>query len=460
MNLRLASIIVVAALSLTIGCSKEVCDISQPLQKTSTSSFKIGIDDVVSYIEKYKQTETKSNLNLNNIIPIVSNDDTLMFLVNYKDGWEVLSTDTRFPKVLAFSRGGNTCISELYDNQTSSLFFTEMQNALRVARHDTTSIFQSQQSRANWSDIKLRVRDGEWWSEWCTYRSVLIQRDTIEIDHLLDTHWGQSGVWATFMPYREPAHSSHCYAGCTMVATAQVLYYLHYKLGVPSYTFNYASCSAHLSAPTSSLTLNSSNTHFFSISELCWDNMAKNLAESSTKNYWSVSALMLRLGYLDGATYEYDGTSGSIPGMKNVLASHYGIDCLHTTSIAFDTIFHQIWVKRKPCILNIWDSNEYNTGHAIVVDGYHRDRSRYLKYQVRNNNYGEVQYRTIEEDEDTHYVAINWGYNGSGDYDSSGSTIWYLAMPSIYNNYINWSYTSGATTYHIIYSMLYNFSVL
>ena len=80
---------------------------------------------------------------------------------------------------------------------------------------------------------------------------------------------------------------------------------------------------------------------------------------------------------------------------------------------------------------------------------------------MRNNNYGEIQYRTIEEYDNTDYVAINWGYDGNGDYDiSSGSTIWYIAMPSIYNNYIDWTYNSGVTTYHYIQSMLCNFHAI
>lgn len=462
---KIISLAIVSVFFLLLGgCSElfSVSDIPSP-EKPQVHPFKVSVADVVSYIEKYKQGRTKGDTPFFFCIsPIVTGGDTLMYLVNYEKGWEVLSSDTRFPKVLAFSKDGNAHVSDLFDNQSSSSFFNEMSRALRVARTDTTLLFKSEKSRANWSDIKQRTRDGEWWSEWSTYHSVLLQRDTIEVDHMLDTHWGQSGIWAVSMPYMNPSLSSHCYAGCTMVATAQVLYYLHYSIGAPLYTFGLSTCSAYLPTSNYSLVLNSSNTSFYFSSDIFWDQMAKNIDEASTKNYSAVSTLMLRLGYLVGANYKASGTSGSIPGMKTVLASsEFGIDCWRLTTISFDTIYHQIVELGRPCILSIWDSSNCDNGHAVVVDGYHRERNKYLKYQVRNNNYGEIQYRTIEEYDNTDYVAINWGYDGNGDYDiSSGSTIWYIAMPSIYNNYIDWTYNSGVTTYHYIQSMLCNFHAI
>lgn len=59
---------------------------------------------------------------------------------------------------------------------------------------------------------------------------------TYNIPHLIATSWGQSYPWNTKCPYvycNEDPNGKRGYTGCVAVSTAQVLYYLHYKIGKP-----------------------------------------------------------------------------------------------------------------------------------------------------------------------------------------------------------------------------------
>ena len=105
--------------------------------------------------------------------------------------------------------------------------------------------------------------------------------------------------------------------------------------------------------------------------------------------------------------------------------------------------------------------NQYlqpNYPKVVVIDGYHRKKEWIRRDQVRNNNSGVIQYRTIVEQVNTDYLAINWGYSGSGD-SESGSTRWYYVCPEYQPDHIYWQRFSGTQTYTRVHSYIYGFSI-
>lgn len=89
--------------------------------------------------------------------------------------------------------------------------------------------------------------------------------------------------------------------------------------------------------------------------------------------------------------------------------------------------------------------------HSIILDGY-----KYLEesvtytivvYDMNGNPY--IETNTVTEI--SRFLAINWGWDGVGDSDSSGNTIWYdITTPWIVSSY---NYTEKN-------SFVYNFAAI
>lgn len=71
---------------------------SDTSEQACTSSDRVVMTDVYEFLS----VSTKGDLNRITVEPVIdSEEDTLMYLVNYDNGWKVLSSDKRTPAVIA-----------------------------------------------------------------------------------------------------------------------------------------------------------------------------------------------------------------------------------------------------------------------------------------------------------------------------------------------------------------------
>ena len=68
----------------------------QPLRNT----FKVTLTDLQT-ISADKQVTRNATPTVNSIEPVIYNNDTIMYLVNYQKGWRLYSVDKRMPTILA-----------------------------------------------------------------------------------------------------------------------------------------------------------------------------------------------------------------------------------------------------------------------------------------------------------------------------------------------------------------------
>ncbi len=78
---------------------------------------------------------------LDTIVPMTDGEDTLMYLVQYKNGWDVIAADKRGPLVVAMSENGNF---EMDDSIPGLYTYIEAQKMYlkymrKVAEHDPSS---------------------------------------------------------------------------------------------------------------------------------------------------------------------------------------------------------------------------------------------------------------------------------------------------------------------------------
>ena len=281
----------------------------------------------------------------------------------------------------------------------------------------------------------------------------LIVIDTLVIvdeeqDHLLETKWGQGYPWNNRAPYTSSAMSTHCVTGCVPVAIAQTLYYLHYKIGYPQQTYDDCTCTAYIPSGSNYVQISSSDISFAnsSLSSTFWDDCPLTNTGGITSDYNIVSTLMVRLGYLLGSKY-YTSHTSTIFGMGivNVLYDYYSLNSsLVTNTVNYDTIRNNVYADEMPVLLTIGGDVG---AHMVVVDGYKKKTTKYI-YCYLEVGGGHVPYQTITDS--YRMVAINWGWDGNGDSDSAGNTIWYNTDGSA------WC-PNNVYSFDVFYGMIYGF---
>lgn len=413
----------------------------EPEQKTLASrvDYHISGKDIEAYLAlNYGYSSTKASSI--NIEPVVCESDTVFYIVNYEKGWEVLSGDKRAPKVLIKCEGGNITKEDLYSSPAQRAFIRALEINLSKALHDD-SFYSSADIKDSWLSCSDSTQGKRYNGFPKTDRGyTVVERTVIQSDirdHLLSTKWGQDGVWSIRAPYTDSTLTYHCSTGCVAVATAQVLYYLHYKIGKPVGTYGFSTCNAFVPSSTDSLVLSPSDISFTYCAPLHWVDMP--LTSTSSGQYEKVSTLMMRIGYLYGAVYHSGRTGSNLDQAITFFPSEFSISCSKTQPITVSQLAsvsrNQIFNNELPIMMSVKDTTQ-KAGHAIVLDGY-----KFLEESVTYYHYyyelgGGVSCETYTVIEVSSSLAINWGWDGSGDSDDSGNTIWYnIATPWIASSY-------------------------
>ncbi|MBQ8530020.1 MAG: Spi family protease inhibitor [Parabacteroides sp.] len=70
------------------------------------------------------------------IEPIVSGTDTVMYLVNYSDGWCLFSGDKRTEAILAYSETGHLSLKDIGNMEGFSYWFTRYKRWIKKIKED------------------------------------------------------------------------------------------------------------------------------------------------------------------------------------------------------------------------------------------------------------------------------------------------------------------------------------
>ena len=405
------------------ACTKNFPD-HQISSTEETIDYQVTTKDVLTYINmRGEETRTRAETE-KLIIPVLNNQDTVMYIVNYAEGWELLSADVRMPKVLAMSDRGNlSSIESLYTNPAQIEYLNNLKNKITSLNSISGDIILAED---NWANITVANESSDTWTDWYLTGVQPYRTDTIyDQDHLMLTEWNQGYPWNIRTPYKNSNMNSHCYTGCTVVAACQVLYYLqdYFKVSVPIY--GECICNTFIPDGSDFVVLNDINVTFdeSTLSDSYWDLMPLSYSSSSLHSY--TATLMTYMGYLLNAKYKTNGTSAATYRIYDAYHDVFGFDCIKT---AFDNVDEeylkeQIIDSQLPCILEMWNTS--GDGHVVVLDGFRQIRRVYIYHYQKHNNLAQVIKRDQSVTEYSSYVAINWGWGGTNDNDSSGATIWY-----------------------------------
>lgn len=429
--------------------NKESQNIPKELEadtRTSSNPFIVSMDDAECFASSFRRGESFT------IDPYVIEQDTLLFLVNYEEGWLLLAGDKRLSPVAAESEKGHLKLQT-----PNKALFTWMDSFADEVRTNRDHYEEKDNKNTQlWSKIINKRSNSNKTRSSVEYKWAVVSYtylDTITtsiiVDHLIPTKWGQGYPWNVKLPV-DLRNNIICPLGCTAVSLSQILYYTHYHLGKPTgFYHNVRVNVSHISAPTSNIGFSRTG---YSSNSPAWDQMALDRTESYFKTNL-VGDLMLDVGYRVNMTYSSDGSYANIT--PSVMASF---------NLSYSQGYYDYSLVKNSlensCPVNVTAFRIDNTlgrmGHSWIIDGVCSRTYKYItekRFEYTENWMHESEYYDSFDDlrfryhinseydcvkEETYntsdFLLMNWGYDGDGD---DG---YYSVYPSIGWSYQNRNY--------------------
>lgn len=404
-----------------------------------SKDYNVTLADVECYVN-FKVLDAKNKgqeLSVIDIFPILSEKgDTSLYVINYNEGWDVISADKRLPMVVATSTVG----SFIYDlDDPQDIYFTQLKEdiesfkmACDLIQVETKSTGKSEQENVEFWDaitasndfITSRmidpntpldtiefdlIIDGHW--ELMGVSSVKEQDHLV--DHLTKTNWHQSSPFNVYCPIRTD-ENTNAPAGCVAIAGAQMLYYLCYEKGKTVSVPTLADFQGDVDDNVDSYTFSNFRSDH-------WGSM----------DLGQIAALVSYVGYLVEMDYGNINSSAKTSLLDDKVFLPLGITC---SDINYDiSILKDNLINNKPVIVSAYDNS---IGHSFIVDGYQSYKTKYTyTYEwVYDSDISSDPVEYVNPRVEISYsspyienIKMNWGLY---KYAYNNNATWYTPMES------------------------------
>jgi len=268
------------------------------------------VDLLKTYIEKVKlsgvknESKDKQSKPSYTLTPYIYEGDTVMYVAQYEDGWELLSTDERIPLVLASTESGVFDLKRIPEAMKDYINST----AERVSVLKKTAEIESEQN-SEWAVIHRKNKKATtrsiydphpelgtgYWELISTSLPTIISVDSI--DHLVTTHWTQEDPFNAYTPKYLNLQGiyNNSLLGCSPVAVGQFLYYYYEKDGT---LFNIPQTATYNSLLNS---YSYSDFSYYAMNQLAKVKSDSNLGKSRTSVFLSYLGYLMNTSYSLGA---------------------------------------------------------------------------------------------------------------------------------------------------------------
>lgn len=399
------------------------------------SVFFVTEQDIQSYIA-FKSREAQHNKQIFSndvsIVPIGLADDTLCYVLNYFDGWEIIAADKRSPIPLAYSESGKFEIDSVPENIRAWVQCVEKDvSTLRCTRGKPFWVNeQIEQNVYNmyefWHKISRYVsfaskdslfqksnNDPDGPGYWELDDSYTENEYHANVAPLTVTNFHQEDPYNDICPKKNLLGLKRAPAGCVAISGAQMLYFLHYKIGLPVYAASDGYCRTTIND-----TPNYQGIHITNSSQTIWNTMISHPSDAAY--------LVADVGKKVFTDYAMDGSVASTMDLKANVFELEGISCKYG-SYNVDSVAASL-CRGMPLIARAQDIN-YG-GHSFIIDGYKDYESFYVEiYGWRYNN-PNIPHVMIEDSisvtpiSSARLLHMNWGWgesNNNGWYSATGS---------------------------------------
>lgn len=441
------------------------------LSRGNNDYYLVSYEDLESYISFKKKISKDSLFEIKSVKPFPSSDNPALYIINYLDCWEAISSDKRIPAVIANGRGE---LSVEDESNKSLVWLYSLSEEIRVLKTSNDLPKDSDRYLMFWKlilsdktlfDTKSPItRSGPDTLDHPVpghYELFYVEAndiDSVSINHLIQTKWGQDHPYNIYCPidssyvdaYRfyygtDPDASDlyHCVTGCVATAGGQMIYYLSNNMGsggIPVY--RYASCN----------TREIPGTNYDAMQQ--WDQSHLNWSYFYGPDSLRMAAVMLanigkhcemwyygQFRYYDlfgeqGYVYRPLMSSSRLERLQQALYNEYGVDSFlfnfyEVTFNLYDYI-ESLLENGFPSIVDAGVNDTLTMRHAFIVDRYKKAYTEYVYNYRFIPDDPSIPYYMFEDVQyyfhspTTTYFGMNWGYNGSNDeawYVKSGN--WY-----------------------------------
>lgn len=443
-----------------IGCSKFGDSHYNDESFSSISRHSVVTPDIVwEYIKSENKNDPTKAAEDIKIVPVLNEEDTVMYLVNYKDGWEVLSASVSAPIVLASCATGHIDLEDV--NPIAPLKEILKYTKDHLSKSKRISIdypIIDSLGRNDWLNYYHQedtLRAGGY-GPWICIGTRIVSSQTIQQDPLLQTKWGQGYPWNSCMPYRDSTLTNRCFTGCTFTALGQVVNYYHNKTNKNQYFYGDFYSNSFIPSAVDSIVLNSSDIVSVpsSYSNGLWEILPLYSYSGTSTGYRCASSLMLQLRYYCKAKYGRTGTGRFLSPAPPVLDSLFSINCTYGRCDTLDmsVVYRRsVYANEMPVVLTTYTDSLTN-GHVVVIDGYKHTTKLLEKHYIRSAPNGTTEHKYTNVWQYNESVTINWGYDGNNDWDpTTHEPIWFTVLSSWYSN-------ATGINYNIDWEALYDFT--
>lgn len=227
------------------------------------------------------------------------------------------------------------------------------------------------------------------------------------------TNFHQEDPYNDICPKKNLLGLKRAPAGCVAISGAQMLYFLHYKIGLPVYAASDGYCRTTIND-----TPNYQGIHITNSSQTIWNTMISHPSDAAY--------LVADVGKKVFTDYAMDGSVASTMDLKANVFELEGISCKYG-SYNVDSVAASL-CRGMPLIARAQDIN-YG-GHSFIIDGYKDYESFYVEiYGWRYNN-PNIPHVMIEDSisvtpiSSARLLHMNWGWgesNNNGWYSATGS---------------------------------------
>lgn len=365
----------------------------------------------------------------------------LVQVLNFSGGgWAIVDgRSENANQVLAY--GKEDCFdAENIASPEVAFWFRMIQSQLSCEKELTYDIKQPDHENQPSRSLPIDYSQDYYWVRLPRSGPVVVIDTVSSVPHLIQTKWGQLWPW-NYLCHDE-GYTTVFPTGCSSVAVAQMLYYLHGSINAPSGLY-------HTIEP-SFTAYGTGSSAYWSITSIVrddyispsgrWSTMALNAGNGSRTSATDyVGALMVDIGQRMNTKYRMLASSTDYFGGE--IFSEYGIAC-NTCDYNQDTVKSYL-SNSQPVLIQGWDSKYSDSGHAWIIDGYQVEKETtyrdcyqwvlippdslcyypYLNYDyVLTEQEKQWLYPTIQENDYVYecplvqqnytYLRMNWGSDG------------------------------------------------
>ena len=422
----------------------------------------VTAEDLENFVKYRRSASKRSDLAVKEVKSYgFDSSQTLFYILNYDQGWEVVSADKRVQPTLAHGDSGEFTME--CDNEAMKFWMNMLADGILHKRQTYGEPITS---------AALSVKEADYVGFWGligdenqqsfldnystkgTYAYVVETESIHRTDiygQRLETEWGQNYPWNAFCPYTNYSYNEYAPAGCVAVAGAQAIYYLRNHFPMDNAT-------APLVAVCTGI-IDSYFRTFDNFSTAAWTYMATTKDDRTLQNRLFSARFIAYIGKLVGVDYGEDSSTAYTTDLPERVFEHFGISSILTEEFDID-IIRQNTAMNLPIVIKGEDAMLFGDGHSRIIDQHSRDVVDNIKYYaIFSSPQTEEYISTLDKSDATRRqitttvisesLHMNWGWGGNGNG-------WFAAIPDDW-----WLEDSDGDDYRFKYyiKMIHDFSL-